>query len=130
NAFKYSPPDAPVGLVVSATGSHVAIEVQDRGPGIPVEEPVHISERFYRVESGLTRTTGGAGLGLYISKRLIEQMGGTMSVQSAPGAGSTFRMTLPRVDQRLIDGMHAGRIEAADPRDAATIVTDETPIRR
>jgi PAS domain S-box-containing protein len=111
NAFKYSPPDGPVALVVSATGSHVAIEVQDRGPGIPADEQGRIFERFYRVESGLTRTTGGAGLGLYISKRLIEQMGGTMSVRSESGAGSTFRVTLPRVDQRLIDGMQAGRIE-------------------
>ena len=100
-------------VLVSATSSHVVIEVRDRGPGIPVEEQARIFDRFYRVESGLTRTTGGTGLGLYIAKRLVEQMGGTMSVRSAGGEGSAFRVTLPRIDQRLIDGMRSAREEPA-----------------
>jgi two-component system sensor histidine kinase SenX3 len=115
NASKYSPADSPICVVVSATESVVAIEVQDRGTGIAAEEQGRIFERFYRVDSGLTRTTGGTGLGLYIAKRLVEQMGGTMSVRSSPGDGSTFRVTLPRIDQRLIDGMNAARVEPEEP---------------
>jgi PAS domain S-box-containing protein len=119
NAFKYSPADAPVGVVVSATSSLVTIDVEDRGEGIPPEEQARIFERFYRVESGLTRTTGGTGLGLYIARRLVEQMGGTMNVRSAPGEGSTFRVSMPRIDQRLIEGMRAAREEPDAPVEPA-----------
>jgi signal transduction histidine kinase len=64
--------------------------------GIPPEEQGRIFDRFHRVESGLHRSTEGAGLGLYLVKAIIEAHGGRVWVESAPGRGSIFIFTLPR----------------------------------
>jgi signal transduction histidine kinase len=81
------------------------VSVTDVGPGIPASEHERIFERFYRVDNGTTRRTGGVGLGLYIAKELVESMGGRLWVTSEPGSGSTFRFSLP----------HARRDEEAEP---------------
>ena len=79
--------------------AHVVIEVRDRGPGIPVEEQARIFDRFYRVESGLTRTTGGTGLGLYLCRLIVERsFGGRVWLERTGSEGSSFRFTVPAAD--------------------------------
>jgi PAS domain S-box-containing protein len=73
----------------------VVFRVRDTGIGIAPEEQERIFREFEQVEGGASRKFGGAGLGLSISKRIIERMGGRISVESAPGAGATFDVTLP-----------------------------------
>jgi len=73
----------------------IFISVADTGEGIPPEDLPMIFERFYRVDKSRTRATGGSGLGLTIAKRLAEAHGGTIEVESQPGQGSTFILTLP-----------------------------------
>jgi signal transduction histidine kinase len=69
--------------------------VRDNGEGIPAEDQPKMFERFYRVDKSRARTGGGSGLGLTISKRLIEAHGGKIGLQSEQGKGSTFYFTLP-----------------------------------
>jgi signal transduction histidine kinase len=75
--------------------NQLKISVVDTGEGIPTEDLPNIFERFYRVDKSRTRTTGGSGLGLTIAKRLVEAHGGEIKVESEPGKGSTFTLTLP-----------------------------------
>jgi signal transduction histidine kinase len=82
----------------------VGVSVTDRGNGIPPEAIDHLFERFYRVE-GAGAGVKGAGLGLFICKSLVEAHGGRISVESTPGAGSTFSFTLPA----LVEPADTGR---------------------
>jgi PAS domain S-box-containing protein len=95
NATKYSPAGSAIDIVVRGEADHATVSVVDVGEGIPTEEHDRVFERFHRVENGLTRTTGGAGLGLYIARRLIGAMSGRLWVESQPGFGSTFSFSLP-----------------------------------
>jgi signal transduction histidine kinase len=74
----------------------IRILVTDSGPGIEPAEQQRIFEKFYRVDPQLRRAPGGTGLGLYISRELVDRMGGTLTVSSRPAAGATFVMELPR----------------------------------
>jgi signal transduction histidine kinase len=96
NAIKYSPDGGSVRVRISDDSRYVQIAVTDEGLGIPVAEQERIFEKFYRLDAEMTRGVGGSGLGLYISREIIEQMGGRISVESAPGSGSTFSVELPR----------------------------------
>lgn len=99
NARKYSEANAPIRLVVEQEGEKCRVSVQDQGIGIAPEVLPHVFERFYRVP-GVEVQTGssvGFGLGLYISKQIVEYHGGTMEVQSEPERGSTFSIVLPVV---------------------------------
>lgn len=71
------------------------LSVQDTGVGIPREELPYIFERFHRVDKARSRETGGTGLGLSIVQRAVRRMGGEIEVQSIPGEGTTFIITLP-----------------------------------
>jgi signal transduction histidine kinase len=96
NAIKYSPPDSAITVSVQPAGSELRIAVSDEGIGIPEEEREHIFERFHRVDTSLSRTTPGVGLGLYIVKAIIDAHGGRTWVESpGPGQGSTFVISLP-----------------------------------
>jgi signal transduction histidine kinase len=96
NALKFSPQDSQVFLEGSREeDGALRISVTDHGVGIKEQELPFIFERFHQVGEVLTREAEGAGLGLYISKRLVEAMGGSIQVRSAPGQGSTFVVTLP-----------------------------------
>ena len=96
--------DAPddgggMGLVLMAPGRPaVELSVQDSGVGIPPHEHAKIFSAFYQVDGSATREHGGTGLGLAIAQRLVEAHGGTLTVESAPGEGATFRVVLPEQD--------------------------------
>lgn len=94
NAVKYCDRD-PIAVKVDRQKDRAIIQVCDRGIGIPLPQQARIFERFYRVDEARSRTTGGTGLGLSIVKTLVEGMGGSISVYSQPGKGSTFTVTFP-----------------------------------
>ncbi|HEX8100444.1 MAG TPA: ATP-binding protein [Actinomycetota bacterium] len=100
NALKYSPSDSPVEVVIEASNGQAVVSVVDSGEGIPLSEHERVFERFHRLDNGLTRQTGGTGLGLYIAKRLIEAMSGRMWLVSQPGEGSTFSFSLATVSEQ------------------------------
>lgn len=93
NAFKYSPPDAPVELSVRREGRWVRVLVVDRGPGIPPEEREKVFERFYRTREA--STIDGAGLGLAICKGIVELHGGKIEALPRPGGGAMIQIDLP-----------------------------------
>jgi signal transduction histidine kinase len=84
-------------MVSTARGPEgfLTLAVTDHGPGIPPEQQIHVFERFYRAEASDSQRTYGYGLGLYISRHLVEAMGGRIGVTSEPGLGSRFAFTLP-----------------------------------
>jgi PAS domain S-box-containing protein len=93
NAIKYGG-GAPIELTLSADPARATLCVRDHGIGIAVEDQTRIFERFERAVS--SRSYGGFGLGLWIVRRVIEALGGTIAVESRPGMGATFTVTLPR----------------------------------
>jgi len=96
NAIKYSPQGGTIRVSGRADDDWVYVAVSDEGIGIPKEEQERIFDRFYRVESSLSRRTQGAGLGLFLVKAVIEAHQGRVWVESAPGQGATFVFALPR----------------------------------
>jgi PAS domain S-box-containing protein len=96
NGIKYSPEGGRVDVLVSEDPGWVRLEVVDEGMGIPAAELERIFEKFYRLDAAMSRGVGGSGLGLYISREIVMQMGGTLAVRSSPGEGSTFTVVLPR----------------------------------
>ncbi|MBN1429197.1 MAG: hypothetical protein JXB07_12550 [Anaerolineae bacterium] len=95
NAMHYSPPSQTVDVEVSGTDEGVLVTVTDRGIGIPPQDMPLVFDKFYRVDSETNRATTGSGLGLYISKSIIDLHGGQIGVSSEPGKGSTFYFILP-----------------------------------
>lgn len=95
NAIKYAPKGGVIRVGGWAEPERVVIFVADQGIGIPANEVPHIFERFYRVDNRLSRTTAGAGLGLYLCQSVVEAHGGEIWVKSQPGQGSTFFFSLP-----------------------------------
>ncbi|MDQ5818940.1 MAG: cell wall metabolism sensor histidine kinase WalK [Actinomycetota bacterium] len=96
NAIKYSDPGDRVDITIEEDISFLTVRVRDTGAGIPEEELGQLFERFYRVNKDRSRATGGSGLGLAISKQIVEMHGGSISVESEIGTGSTFEVRLPR----------------------------------
>ncbi len=97
NALKYSPADRPVYVRLQQSEGYARVEVQDEGPGIPIQEQDRIWKLFYRVpEIEVISGSGvGLGLGLYLCKTFVERHGGRVGVESAPGQGACFWFTLP-----------------------------------
>ena len=96
NAIKYNQPGGKVQISADTIDDKVVIKVQDTGIGISSADQQRVFDRFYRVDKSRSRSQGGSGLGLAIVKKIAEEHGGTVSVESTPGAGSTFSITLPR----------------------------------
>jgi PAS domain S-box-containing protein len=94
NAIKYSLEDSEVVLSISQRDGDVLVAVTDHGVGIPSEALQHLFDRFFRAE-GAEHKAQGLGLGLYITRRIVEAHGGAVSVESRLGRGSTFTVTLP-----------------------------------
>jgi two-component system sensor histidine kinase SenX3 len=95
NAVAYSPENTRVAVAIRAHDDSVEVSVTDQGIGIAADDVDRIFERFYRVDPARSRSTGGTGLGLAIVKHIVTNHGGTISVWSTPGAGSTFTVRLP-----------------------------------
>jgi PAS domain S-box-containing protein len=119
NALKYSPATAPIAVTVAATPTHAVISVRDHGDGIAPEDQPLVFDRFFRARSNATERSGGVGLGLFICRRLVEAMGGEITLESREEGGSTFSFTLPLVGAdgqtpaEGIDGQVADDVGAA-----------------
>lgn len=108
NGIKYTlQGDVTIDISGDESGEHVIISVADSGIGIPQEDIKHLFQKFYRVDNSDTREIGGTGLGLYLSRRLVEAMNGRIWVESEFKRGSTFYVEIPRVSHeeatRLIE---------------------------
>lgn len=95
NAVKYCPDGSTVEIAFFREPGAAVFEVRDDGPGIPIQDQPRLFERFFRVDKARSRTLGGTGLGLAIVKHIVQAHGGTVAVESTPGAGARFRVTLP-----------------------------------
>ncbi|HEY7908844.1 MAG TPA: GAF domain-containing protein [Thermomicrobiales bacterium] len=105
NAVKYSPDGGAIHVCVTANEHEAQLVVIDEGIGIPPEALARVFERFYRSDTGVAANRKGLGLGLYISKALVEAHGGTIAVEPLSPTGSAFSVTLPREsDAPLCDG--------------------------
>ena len=101
NAINYSPDATRVAIGVNEADGICEISVSDQGIGIPEKDLERIFERFYRVDAARSRITGGTGLGLSIVKHVVTNHGGDISVWSVEGAGSTFTIRLPLVNDTI-----------------------------
>lgn len=114
NAIKYTPQGA-ITAGLTTDEDMATVSVTDTGIGISPEDQKHLFEKFYRVNSSMTREIGGTGLGLYISRNLVEHYGGKLDVVSTPGKGSTFSFSLPLAkDKKLAQNPGASYNEAID----------------
>jgi signal transduction histidine kinase len=104
NAVKYSPEGGTVTVSLAQHGDRLRFTVEDEGLGVPPEEQRRIFEKFYRLDPQLSRGVGGTGLGLYISRELLERMGGRIWVESDGRRGSRFVAELPRAEAALPHG--------------------------
>ena len=97
NAVKFSPRGEEVRVRPAPTADDGAVQVVDQGRGIPADKLESIFERFHQVDASDSREKGGTGLGLPISRSIVEQHGGRIWAESDPGRGATFSFTLPAV---------------------------------
>lgn len=134
NALKYSAADSPVTVRLTVDAGQAHISVTDEGRGIPADQLERVFDKFHRVEDPMRMTTAGTGLGLFIARQLAEAMGGSLSVTSTLGVGSTFTFALPLLDTSQAEGhpadepgpipwpraARAGRPPSAEPPGAGT----------
>src|SRR5205807_2167799 len=95
NAIEYNRPAGRVEVAVARQNGRVFLQVRDTGIGIAPEARAHIFERFYRADPSRATEDAHAGIGLSIVKGYVDLLGGTIAVDSTPGEGSTFTVTLP-----------------------------------
>ena len=143
NAIKYTP-SGTVAVNVTGDNDSVQISVKDSGIGIPAEDLPHLFQKFYRVDNSETREINGTGLGLFLSRKLTESIGGKLTVESEYKKGSVFTVKLPRITRENAESLKAKEdakkseehqkieqkrnqreIEEAD-RDINAILQDET----
>lgn len=127
NGIKYTPKgDVTIDITGDESGEHVIISVADSGIGIPQEDIKHLFQKFYRVDNSDTREIGGTGLGLYLSRRLVEAMNGRIWVESEFKRGSVFYVEIPRISHeeatRLIEAA-----SLASEQEQPTIILEPTP---
>jgi two-component system OmpR family sensor kinase len=101
NARAHTPPGTTIHVRLVVRPNECLIEVEDDGPGIPVDQQPYVFERFFRADPSRARISGGSGLGLSITQAIVEAHGGQVSLVNRSGAGTTFQISLPR------DGAHA-----------------------
>ena len=95
NAIKYTPTEGSINISLEKIQDTARLTVKDTGIGISYQHQQRIFERFYRVDKARSRELGGTGLGLSIVKNIAEQHGGSVSLKSQPGFGSSFTVLLP-----------------------------------
>ena len=95
NALRHTPPEAQIRVLLSARDGYATLDVADDGPGLEPDVAAKVFEPFFRADESRARQTGGAGLGLAIVAAIVEAHGGTVRLDTAPGAGATFTVTLP-----------------------------------
>lgn len=95
NAHKYTPSDGNITISAAAERDHVRVDIADNGIGLTEDERDQIFSKFFRADNPETAKERGTGLGLWITRSLVEMQGGEISVQSRPGEGSTFSFTIP-----------------------------------
>jgi signal transduction histidine kinase len=95
NALKYTAAGTTIAVAGAPAGNGVSISVTDQGAGIPLDAQEKIFDRFYQVDQSATRTVGGAGLGLYICRRMAEAIGGRVWLEKSDEEGSTFSLWIP-----------------------------------
>ena len=131
NAVKFSDERSTVNVQVRSTGTFAEIAVRDRGQGIPDSELSQLFRKFRQLDSSATRNRGGTGLGLAIVKALIEQHGGTITVKSQPGQGSTFTVTVPlavsATSQRPVAAVEP--VQARSMRGTVILAEDDDDLR-
>src|SRR5260221_13597653 len=112
NARKYSPKDSPITMTLQQAGYETMFSVRDMGVGIPEEMLPNIFDQFYRVPSVEVQNGPhvGLGLGLYISRKIVERHGGHIDVQSVPGQGSTFTVVLPMYIDPSVESTDAAKL--------------------
>lgn len=104
NALKYSPDASPITIAARCAETSIVLSVTDSGYGMPPDQHDAIFERFYQVDQSLTRRVGGAGLGLYICRRLAERIGAEIWLErSVPGEGSTFAVRVPAALRPVVE---------------------------
>src|SRR4051794_27872365 len=113
NAVAYSPEDTKIALAARARSGFAEIAVTDSGIGIPPKDRARIFERFYRVDQSRASSTGGTGLGLAIVKHVANNHGGSVSVWSEEGVGSTFTLRIPLVSAAVAEPQGVGTGEDA-----------------
>ena len=106
NAIKYTP-SGMVSVNVTGDDNNVQISVKDSGIGIPAEDIPHLFQKFYRVDNSETREINGTGLGLFLSRKLTESIGGFLDVESEYKKGSTFTVKLPRITRENAEKLKA-----------------------
>lgn len=99
NAVKFTPKGGKITVLARETARDIEVSVRDNGIGIDSESLEHVFDKFYQIDSTSTRKVGGCGLGLAITKGIVEGMGGSIRVESEPGKGSTFTFTLSKNNQ-------------------------------
>ncbi len=95
NALRYTPAGSPIEIGVQAIGDRMIISIADYGPGIPAADRERVFDKFYRVMETQTARIIGSGLGLAVSRGLVEAHGGRIWVENRKGGGAIFRFTLP-----------------------------------
>lgn len=106
NAIKYTP-SGMVSVNITGDNNNIQISVKDSGIGIPAEDIPHLFQKFYRVDNSETREINGTGLGLFLSRKLTESIGGFLDVESEYKKGSTFTVKLPRITRENAEKLKA-----------------------
>jgi two-component system sensor histidine kinase KdpD len=106
NAAKFAP--GPVELVASARPGGVALSIRDHGPGVPAADRTRVFERFVQLDQSATRRHGGTGIGLYLSTKLAELLGGSLAVEETAGGGATFVLAIPDLTRPAVDRSAVG----------------------
>ncbi|MEX2225247.1 MAG: ATP-binding protein [Dehalococcoidia bacterium] len=112
NAAKYGGTNPRVMLSLTASDSIAEIRVKDSGSGIPLEDQQHIFERFFRSAAPATGRKTGFGIGLYVTRQIVDRMGGELSFISEEGSGTEFTLRLPLAREEFLDG---ARLETEEP---------------
>ncbi|NLO73346.1 MAG: PAS domain S-box protein [candidate division WS1 bacterium] len=114
NAIRYGPPEQPIEIEARPEGDMVRVEVRDHGPGIPLEYQERIFLEFESLPTEGLHEPAGTGLGLPLSQKMVERMGGKLTLESEAGQGSTFGLTLPRY---VAPGVGEGTSQVENSRD-------------